>query len=196
MNQPEAREATTESALLEKTPSVVARLAAGHARFLAFLERRVHSREEAEEILQEAFVRALAQGEALRDEESATAWFYRVLRNALVDHHRRGEARKRALNAAAQEPEEPQAGLDAELMRTVCACIGDLVGTLKPEYADAIKRVDLEEQSVADYAERAGVSKNNAGVRLHRARKALLQSVQECCGTCATHGCFDCQCKQ
>ncbi len=183
----------TQSALLDKTPDVIARLVAGHARFLAFLERRVRSREEAEEILQEAFVRALAQGDALRDDESATAWFYRVLRNALVDHHRRTAARRRALDAAAREPVEP---IDQELMSTVCACIGDLIGTLKPEYAEAIQSVDLQEQSVTQYAAQAGVSKNNAGVRLHRARKALLQSLQDCCGTCATHGCLDCQCQR
>jgi RNA polymerase sigma-70 factor (ECF subfamily) len=182
--------------LLDKTPAVIGHLVAGHARFLAFLERRVRSREEAEEILQEAFIRALAQGESLRDGESATAWFYRVLRNALIDHHRRSDARRRALDAAAHEPQEPVAAVDEELMRTVCACIGDLLGALKPEYAQAIQSVDLDEHSVAEYAAQAGVSGNNAGVRLHRARKALLQSLQACCGTCATHGCLDCSCQR
>jgi hypothetical protein len=40
------------------SPDVVAVLAGEHARFLAFLERRVASREQAEKILHEAFVRA------------------------------------------------------------------------------------------------------------------------------------------
>ena len=60
-------------------------LVASHREFLAFLEPRLPSRALAEEILQSAFVRAMEKGGALRDEESAVAWFYRVLRNALID---------------------------------------------------------------------------------------------------------------
>ena|SRR5215207_2529268 len=42
-----------------RTPEVLRVLLDNHARFLAFLERRVGSREEAEDIPQEAFVRSL-----------------------------------------------------------------------------------------------------------------------------------------
>jgi hypothetical protein len=42
------------------TPEVVKTLVDNHRRFLAFLERRVGSREVAEDILQDAFVRGLA----------------------------------------------------------------------------------------------------------------------------------------
>ncbi len=185
-----------ESDLHDPTPDVIARLAESHARFLAFVQRRVRSREVAEEILQQAFVRALERGETLRAEESATAWFYRLLRNALVDHHRRNGAEHRGLEAAARQPEPEGASADAELMQTVCECVHDLLDTLKPEYADAVRRVDLAEQSVAHYAQHAGITSNNAGVRLHRAREALFKSLVKSCGTCATHGCLDCQCKR
>lgn len=177
-----------------RTPEAIERLVASHARFLAFLERRVRSREVAEEILQEAFVRALGQADSLRDGESAIAWFYRVLRNALVDHHRRREAKQRALDAIAREPVEPEPALDRELMDTVCGCVSELLHTLKPEYAGALRAVELDEASVAQYAAREGLTSNNAGVRLHRARKALARALQDCCGTCATHGCLECSC--
>ena len=49
----------------------------------------MHSRETAEDILQEAFGRALTRVDTLRDDESAVAWFYRLLRNAVIDHYRR-----------------------------------------------------------------------------------------------------------
>src|SRR5436190_6310187 len=64
------------------SPAVLRILVENHARFLAFLERRVGSRDAAQEILQEAFVRSLSRGGSLRDDESAVAWFYRLLRNA------------------------------------------------------------------------------------------------------------------
>ena len=73
-----------------QSPEVVRALVDNHREFLAFLERRVGSRALAEDILQDAFVRGAREARrACASEESAVAWFYRVLRNAVIDHHRR-----------------------------------------------------------------------------------------------------------
>lgn len=79
---------------------VVETLVSNHRQFLAFLEKRVGSREVAEDILQEAFVRGL-DSKSLGSADSATAWFYRALRNATVDHYRRRDAETRALEQVA-----------------------------------------------------------------------------------------------
>jgi len=177
-----------------ETPDVLRILLENHARFLAFLERRVGSREEAEDILQEAFVRSLHHGPSTADSTSVTAWFYRVLRNALTDHFRRKDSRGRALDRFAAETEEAT-GPDTELDSVVCACVLSLVDTIKPEYGAAIRRVDLDGVSVRDYAGETGITPSNAGVRLHRARQALRKQLARSCGTCLTHGCLDCECR-
>jgi RNA polymerase sigma factor (sigma-70 family) len=170
-------------------------LAANHERFLRFLERRVGGREAAEEILQDAFVRGLSRAGDLHAEESAVAWFYRLLRNALTDHWRRRDHERRALEAAAAEPMTPAASPDEELMNTVCACVGSMLATLKGEYAEAIRHVDMNGDSVGDFARASGITPGNAAVRLHRARQALRRRVEESCGTCAEHACLDCECR-
>jgi RNA polymerase sigma-70 factor (ECF subfamily) len=179
---------------VEETPEVLGMLLENHARFLAFLERRVGSRDEAEDILQEAFVRSLDHTSSLRDSASATAWFYRVLRNALTDYFRRQDTRGRALDRLATETEVEGEGNDQELEAVVCACVVSLVETLKPEYGAAIRRVDLDGLSVRAFAEEARITPGNAGVRLHRAREALGKQLARACGTCLEHGCLDCQC--
>jgi RNA polymerase sigma-70 factor (ECF subfamily) len=176
-------------------PDALRVLVDSHRRFLAFLERRVGSRETAEDLLQEGFARALERADTLRDEESAVAWFYRLLRNAVIDHHRRRGAEDRALAwVAGATADDAAPGPDEELHAAVCGCVGDLVGTLKPEYGAALKRVELDGASVGDYAREAGITANNAAVRLHRARAALRRQVVKSCGTCAEHGCLDCAC--
>jgi RNA polymerase sigma factor (sigma-70 family) len=177
-----------------ETPDVLPVLLENHARFLTFLERRVGSRDEAEDILQEAFVRSLGRTPMLPDSASATTWFYRVLRNALTDHYRRRDSRGRAMDRLAMET-EAATDTDAELEAVVCACVTSLVETLKPEYGAAIRRVDLEGSSVRGYAEEAGITPTNAGVRLHRAREALRKQLARSCGACLTHGCLDCECR-
>jgi RNA polymerase sigma factor (sigma-70 family) len=178
------------------TDPVVATLLANHRQFLDFLSARVGSREDAEESLQEAFVRGIQKAGEIRDEESAVAWFYRLLRNAVTDHYRRAAAGRKALEAHAREAPAADPGLDADLERAICACVDGLVPLLKPEYSDLIRRVDLGGADVAAAADALGITPGNARVRLHRARAALRGELERSCRTCATHGCLDCTCSR
>jgi RNA polymerase sigma factor (sigma-70 family) len=162
-------------------------------RFLAFLCKRVGDRAIAEDILQSAFVRSIERIEQIRDTESVVAWFYRVLRNAVVDHHRRNDTASRGLQTFARQLEEHAEPLPDD-RASVCTCLAELTAELPPEQARAIQRVDLEGAAVKDYASEAGITANNAGVRLFRARENLRKAVARCCGACAKHGCEDCTC--
>jgi len=173
--------------------AVVRALVTNHRRFLDFLERRTRNRADAEDVLQSAFVRAIERGGSLRVGESAVAWFYRLLRNALIDRYRAEERRGRAHEGLAAGGTKSEVE-DVELHAEVCRCVLDLLPTLKPEYADLLRRVELEGEAVHAAAQVIGITPNHAGVRLHRARKALLREVQRSCRTCASHGCLDCSC--
>jgi RNA polymerase sigma-70 factor (ECF subfamily) len=174
------------------TPEVLDLLVENHREFLRFVERRVGNRATAEEILQDAFVRGLDRADEIRD--SAVGWFYRVLRNAIIDHQRRKASANRRLDEFAAELETNERG-NEELERVACACVGRLADTLKPEYAEALRRIEVENVAVKDYADAAGISASNAGVRIFRAREALRKQVARSCGTCAAHGCLDCTCE-
>jgi RNA polymerase sigma factor (sigma-70 family) len=173
------------------SPEVVARLIGQRHEFLAFLERRLGSRAVAEDILQEAFARSLTKVSDLQQEESATAWFYRVLRNAVTDHQRRAGASARKLEALARELADPG---EPELVAAVCQCVSGLAKALKPEYEAALQAVEVDGATVKDYAAALGISPNNAAVRVFRAREALRLQVKRCCGSCADAGCRDCTC--
>jgi RNA polymerase sigma-70 factor (ECF subfamily) len=178
-----------------QTPSaeVLATLLAHRREFLGFLERRIGDRALAEDLLQDAFAR-LDKLASLRDQESAVAWFYRVLRNAVIDHARRQQSRARGLLAFASELEAHDAP-EPEIERAICRCVSSLKSALKPEYRDALERIELGGVAVKDYAVEAGISASNAAVRVFRARDALRREVARSCGACAEHGCSDCTCK-
>lgn len=174
--------------------AVMSTLLSNHRRFLGFLESRVGNRQDAEEILQSAFVRSIEKADEIRETESAVAWFYRLLRNAVVDHVRRKAAGHRSLEAFAQQLSDSGDVADPGSERVICECIKELVPVLKPEYADLITRVDLEGSDVTSVADALHITPGNARVRLHRARTALREAVERTCRTCATHGCVDCTC--
>lgn len=158
--------------------------------FIAFLRAGLGSEEAARDALQSAYLKAMEKADTIRDDESTVAWFYRLLRNALVDAGRRRQVEQRTLQ---HEPPEPQ---DQELFRAICTCVGGVIDTLKPEYGDLLRRVDLEGASVPEAASAVGITANNAGVKLHRARAALRDKLRSVCGACARHGCLDCGCQK
>src|SRR5688572_32346081 len=65
---------------------------------------------------------------------------------------------------------------------------------IRPEYADVLRRVDIEEEPLSSVAEALGITVNNATVRLHRARKAFREQLQAFCGTASMRACLDCAC--
>lgn len=165
-----------------------------HRAFLRYLERRVGNRELAEDILQDAFIKVMDRPDQAPADEGIVPWFYRTLRNAAIDRFRRRDAAGRAVEAFARELEShtvPEAEIEAE----ICACVGRLATTLKPEYAEALHAIDVQGMPVKAYAEQRGLSASNAGVRVFRAREALKKRVTDSCGTCAEHGCRNCTCQ-
>ena len=74
-----------------------------------------------DELFHDAFVRGLHEAGDMLDEESAVAWFYRLLRNAVFDHYRHSAAGCKAMEAQSHETPEFDPGFDAaDLERTVC----------------------------------------------------------------------------
>jgi RNA polymerase sigma factor (sigma-70 family) len=194
MNHEMSEPAESDPVELPTTTDVVTTLVANHREFLGFLERRVGDRALAEDILQDAFVRGMAKLGTIQNDESVVAWFYRILRNAVIDHHRRRAAANRGLGAFASEL-DAHAEPEPDVHGAICRCVTELAQTLKPEYAAILRRVEVDGIAVKDYAAETGISSGNAAVRIFRAREALRQRVSRSCGTCAEHGCLDCTCE-
>ena len=165
--------------------------------FKAFLTARVGSEAEAEDILQNGLLKALQRAGELQDDTKLTAWFYQLLRNAVVDHYRaRGSTRKRhealgeMIATLGEDVVAAPKGWEAQL----CGCLGSVVDTLKPRHAELLRRVDLDGESVQTAAKALGITPNNASVTLLRARRELREKLQAFCGACADGACLDCNC--
>jgi RNA polymerase sigma-70 factor (ECF subfamily) len=165
------------------------------SRFLAFVARRVDDRALAEDILQAAYMRALERTDTLRDEESAVAWFFAVLRNAIIDHFRRRSTEISALERWTQELAYDSTQKN-ETHDLVCHCIAYVLPSLRPAYAEILREVDLAEEPLSAYAARHNLTPGNAAVRAHRARAALKRELARTCGACAEHRCLNCDCKR
>jgi RNA polymerase sigma-70 factor (ECF subfamily) len=165
------------------------------AEFLRFLEPRLGSRADAEDLLQNALLKVVAHETSLRDSEKLVPWFYRILRNLLVDHYRHNAAFHRLKDQVAADA-ETATEMDEELFQATYPCVKDVAATLRPEYGELIRRVELANEPLHEVARELGITPGNASVRLHRARQALRKGLAAMCGVCVEHACLDCSCRR
>ena len=111
----------------------------------------------------------------------AVAWFFRILRNAVVDHYwQKAGERQRAnrllleMRAAGETYSKPPKEWDA----AVCACFRELLPALKPRFAELIRRVDLNGESTATVSCELKSTACTMGVLLNRSRQALRRRLE------------------
>ncbi len=170
---------------------ITSALLAHRQAFKAFLAARVGNEADAEDLLQNGLVKAIQRSDDIKDGEKAVAWFYRVLRNVVIDHLRSRKAAARRDDLWATE--SMTFADDTEAERHICACLERMLPTLKPSHAELLRRVELQDEPVAKVASDLGMTPNNASVTLHRARAELRTKLTHFCGDCS---CLEnCECE-
>jgi RNA polymerase sigma-70 factor (ECF subfamily) len=170
--------------------ALIAELMGERARFVRLARSRVATEADADDVVQRALIRAAERADQLADARRARAWFYRILRRAIVDHHR-----SRTPETSVDMLEyEPAAEVDGP-RAPACGCAVRLLADLRPAYADVLRRVDFDGDDPSAVANALGLSMTNLYVRLHRARRALRERVVGHCGVSSIAPCLECTCR-
>lgn len=176
-------------------PAVLDALREGHREFLRFVTGRTATLADAEDVLQEFYLKVIQNLRTIRNPGTLRAWLSQVLRRTLTDHYRRAAVRNKARERLREVGDAPvRINDDAEL--AVCRCLYRILPTLQTDQAEVIWRVDLLGQARNQVAKNFGISPNNLGVRIHRARRALQAALERYCITCPTHGFLNCACEE
>jgi RNA polymerase sigma-70 factor (ECF subfamily) len=129
-------------------------------------------RQEAQDVVQEAFCRALARWGTVTKYDDPVAWVRRVAWNLALSKWRRTRTAWNFLRK--QRPEEQHlAGPDAERVALVSA-----LATLPPAHRRAMVLRYLADLTVAEIADREGVPEGTVKSWLHRARTALAEQLK------------------
>ena len=148
----------------------------------AFVLRRVHEAGDADDILQEVFVRIHRGLGSLRQKDKLPAWLFQVTRNAIADHYRArlevGQllAGDFEVPATAYQDSEEQSGLSE-----LSACVAPMIAALPEKYRDALVMIDLNGMTQREAANRLGVSLSGAKSRVQRGRKQIKDMLLACC---------------
>lgn len=149
------------------SPEELARRYAGDVFRLAYA--RTGSRADAEDVMQETFVRLLRARPDFAEPEHAKAWLLRVAANCANDWFRAPwRRRERPLEDALPAPAEPEEG-----------GVVEAVLALPAKYRIPIHLYYYEELSVAEIAKIMGKSEGAVKSRLFRARALLRDMLKE-----------------
>lgn len=153
--------------------------------FLAWAKRHAPDAATAEDILQDAFIRALANVDALSPVEDLAAWIFSAMRNRLIDLWRGEGARRRAgaieLPAEVLEAVAAEAGLDPEdqLHRDeMLAALEVAIEALPASQREVIRAQALGGIGFRELAEATGVSIDTLMARKRYAIRKLAAALE------------------
>lgn len=154
------------------TPNCILSAWDTHERELrAFLLARMADPHEADDVLQELFLKLVRQGHAFCEVQNPRAWLFRVLRNFLADRLRTA---KTFIDLDSDMPLErdekpPIAQLEACLMRNLAH--------LPADDRSVVEQCDLQGKPQERYAEQHGLTLSAVKSRLLRARRRLRKKI-------------------
>lgn len=153
-------------------------------RLLAFSQRRTESRADAEDAVQEAFVRAWLGFGELRDETKARPWLYRILRAVLSDASEKSGRRRQIVSLTRLETaHEELVGGDRDAVfaevvaRLSSEAVHEALASIPEDFAVAVELHDIDGFRYHEIADIVGVPIGTVMSRISRGRKLLAGAI-------------------
>lgn len=148
-----------------------------HGELLRFVVNRVPDSEEANDLVQEIFLRAARLENGLCGIDNRRAWLFQVARNLLIDRYRLAKDEM----PLDDEPELVDAPYEIAPVEALSQCLPRVLSELSCEVREAITLCDIEGLSQQALASRLGLTLAAAKSRVQRARKRLREQLVTAC---------------
>lgn len=148
------------------------------AELLHFVANRIPDAHEAQDVVQEVFLRATRIENGLCGIDNRRAWLFQIARNLLIDRYRL--TRDEVGLDEALLLEFPSTELAAPV-DSLSQCIPRVLAELSATDREAIVLCDIEGMSQLEFANRTGLTLAAAKSRVQRARKRLRDRLVSAC---------------
>lgn len=151
-----------------------------HADLLGYIKSKVRSTEDAEDILQNVFIRIASNIDKLSEELKVKNWIFTITRNAIIDYYRVNASKKKLALAGEMDENIPEAE-DPDPTKGLDQCMSNMINLLPEEYRDIIIDSELKGIRQKDLAARHGMAYPSMRSRVQRGRERLKQLFYNCC---------------
>jgi RNA polymerase sigma-70 factor (ECF subfamily) len=142
-----------------------------------FLRSRLPSEADADDLLQNVFIRVIEEIRALRQSDRLAAWVYQIARREIVDFYRRRSPRPQESVEEAVDGGSGIGNMNHAVGTWLSAMIDELPGTLR----EAVRLYEVENLPQAEIASRLQISLSGAKSRVQRGRRQLEDLLRGCC---------------
>ena len=146
------------------------------ARLYSYIVARSRSPQDAEDILQDVFVKVHTRLDTVDNDAHLTSWLYRVTHNTIVDHYRR-----KVPTPTADEPPEPLVDDIPIAEQRLAPFLSELIDELPAIYREALTLTELEGITQTEMGQRLGLSASGAKSRVQRGRAMVREQLLDCC---------------
>lgn len=146
------------------------------SKLLNYIRARARNAQDAEDILQNVFIKVHRSINTLDDEDRLGAWLYRVTHNSIVDFYRK--------SIPTPTDVEPTTVINEDLPiaeQTLAPFLRTLVSELPEKYREAMVLSELEGLTQVEMGRRLGLSPSGAKSRVQRGRAMLRGELEACC---------------
>jgi len=143
---------------------------------LGYIRARSRSTPDAEDILQDVFVKVHRRIGTLEDDTHLGAWLYRVTHNTIIDHYRKAQPIPTAIEPTAI-PEDDVPAAEQRLAPFLTILVADLPRI----YREALVLTELEGLTQTEMARRLQLTPSGAKSRVQRARAMVREQLLTCC---------------
>lgn len=154
-----------------------------HDRLQQFIRQRVQNPADADDIVQEVFLRIHQRLSTLKERDRLIPWMFQIARNAVIDYYR-SPLRRREIpmgDEVEQQLSDSQDDNDPSLNRELAACLRPFLATLPDTYRIPLEWVELQGMSQRSVASQLGLSISGAKSRVQRGRQQLKAMLMQCC---------------
>ena len=151
-----------------------------------YIHGLVRNREEAEDLTQETFLRALRAENSLRDPEAVRGWLYRIATNVCLDRLRQRkpqfsiDSEEGTTHVTSKVSVGPLAAEITERKET-SACVHRCLDYLPDNYRAVILLHEGHSLTAVEIADLLGLTVATVKIRLHRARRKLQKVMERGC---------------
>jgi RNA polymerase sigma-70 factor, ECF subfamily len=145
----------------------------------AFIRARVPSESDADDILQDVFIRVIEKSASIRRADRMESWVYQTTRNAIADFYRRRPPRPDYPVEAADVSFEE--AVEANHNHAVGACLKRMAVHLPDKLQEAVLLYETDGFSQTEIAKKLQISLSGAKSRIQRGRHQLEELFRSCC---------------
>ena len=146
-----------------------------------YLIKRLNNREQAEELLQDSFLKAIRLGAKFCELDNPRAWLYNVTKNELIDLQRKETVRINLVHDF-ESPEKLEEIQENPLpVANLSQCLPLALQYLSDDDKQIISRCDIEGMSQSDFANQFGFTLSATKSKIQRARQHLKKRLQVQC---------------